>query len=460
MEDAGRWPLPIGQKKSRTVSLCVRSTQTVAMLSWGVIRFFFYLALPYIIGKTLNFLATRGNAAGKGASKSPQPHQRKPPSRFEIFSYSLACILIVNYMLLTYGGIAPQNFFEIIDCPCNAPTFLVREQYQKHLDRRAEESPLFKAIMEQLNNDADRVKLSEDDRHEVFKRHRNASMNPHLHYARWIFSGILKFNFVSPSSFIDEDVVSDEQLEFELLEFLFDKLKVPSRRTLYLRFGERAIIECTFGRDDMDFMMYIAPILSVSYLQFMLVVGLLTSITKKSKWRSIMILFICVLIVCESLYYFSPQEMDALQLFDTFFTDTGKYTNYQKLDMTRKLFFAFALALILLWDNGPKVSDLELLQHIHEKNEKVIARDQMLKLMRQAVFANGDLRKVYVDEAARASGAIVYHNPDFQRDTAAILDQYDLDKMHEMIEEEFSQVLTDSNIQNVSTTDEKRIHAD
>lgn len=407
------------------------------MLSFGIIKFFFYLALPYLITRGLAWLSQR-NGTNKG-----KPHAAswsKPMSPRETFIFSLVLVALLNGILRTYGPSRSMNFFEIIDCPVNSPTFLVREHYQAYCQRRAEESQAFKNAMNAYE-EAGSPSLLDDENNGMtgaYRRHRAAARAPFLPYIRYTVA-LLRGHWDS-SLEMDEDFVSEEQLEFEYVTFMFERLKMPSKRTIYLRFGEEAFIDGTYCREDTDFMMFIAPSVLFTYFQFLLVVGFLTSLSRKSKWRSVAILFVCILLFCETLYYISPQEMESLQLFEYLFPASmhERVTQYQKLDLCRRLLFSAALLLMLLIDHGHKVSDLDLLQHIQGKQDANLARDQTLKLMRQAIFMHPTLRQFYLDQADKAEA--LYRNDEFNKETARLLEQYDLDKFAQMVDDDMKQV--------------------
>jgi len=226
----------------------------------------------------------------------------RPLTPLETFVYSVTIIALFNQGMATYGPTQQDSFFQKLQCPANAPTFLVREHYQAYCQRRAEESPEFKEAMEAYEAAGSPSLTSmdgEDPLASPYKRHRYASRSPMLlPYLRWL--GSLISGQPNSKTSGDEESVTTEQLEFEHVTYLFDKLKMPSKRTIYLRFGEDAFLDgASFCRDDTDYMLFISPGVFFTYIQFMLVVGILTSLPRKAHWRSVMLLFAVVLLVCE-----------------------------------------------------------------------------------------------------------------------------------------------------------------
>ena len=425
------------------------------MLSLGVVKFFFYLALPYLLTRGIGWLTGSGKARKNNNGKK-EGGFLQPLSPKETFVYSVAIIAILNYALATYGPVQKPSFFQMIHCPTNAPTFLVREHYQAYCDRRAEESDAFREAREAYEaagspslggNPADDGAKEPDGG--TYKRHRYAAREPFfLPYLRWaaaLFSGPLQNYQSSGDAF-----VSEEQLEFEHVTYLFERLKMPSRRTLYLKYGEEPFLDGgSFCRDDNDYILFLAPATFMTYLQFLLVLGLLTTLPKKANWRAALTLFAVVLLVCEVLFFVAPQEMEgSLALFDVLFPfkDMQDETTVpQKLELTRRALFGAALLLALLLDNGSKVSDVDLLLHIHQKMDATAARDHTLKMMRQAVLGNAVLRDFYmkhiVDPDSSHASTSLYKNADFIKATEKIVDQYDLEKMAQMTQEDLHAVL-------------------
>ena len=417
------------------------------MISLGVIKFFFYLALPYLLTRGIGWLT--GNGKARKGAKTDSMFSMKPLTPKETFVYSVALIAIFNYILAIYGSVQKPSFFQMVNCPTNAPTFLVREHYQAYCQQRADESELFKEAMKIYEESGSPSLGSEDDPSGgAYKRHRYAFREPfYLPYLRWmanLFSGSIS-DYQSK-----EEIISEEQLEFEHLTYLFDRLKMPSRRTIYLKYGEEAFLDgSSFCRDDNDYILFLAPSSLFTYIQFLLVVGIITTLPKKSNWRSIMVLFAVVLLVCEVLFFVAPQEMEgSLQLFEFLSSKDmqEQTTTTQKLELTRKFLFGAAILLILLMDNGNKVSDVDLLSHVQEKLETTLSRDHTLKMMRQAVFSNTILRDFYMKQVVDAeshssTNGPLYKNADFIKATEKIVDQYDLDKMAKMTQDDLQAVL-------------------
>jgi hypothetical protein len=270
------------------------------MISLGVLKFLFYMMLPYALSNVLAYMAGRKKSDKERGDKDGPV---RPLTNLELFVYSVTIIAIFNYGLATYGPAQSESFFQKLQCPTTAPTFLLREHYQAYCQRRAAESKAFAEAM--AAHDAAGAPSfgsteGDDPNASVYKRHRYAARAPFLlPYLRWFGQIVFKQPVVGDSA-AEEDCVSPEQLEYEHMAFLFDKLKMPSKRTIYLRFGEDAFLDgSSFCREDTDYMLFIAPAIFFTYLQFLLVVGILSSLPRKAHWRSIMLLFAAILLVCE-----------------------------------------------------------------------------------------------------------------------------------------------------------------
>lgn len=393
------------------------------MISIAVIQFLFYLSLPWIIGKAFSYISKAGKKKSSKLDGDSHDQESKTLSLKERFIYATVIMFLVHYIWFCFGG-APLNFFQITDTPTNAPGFQLRENYKSYLQKMSESNPEFEKAMKKLGDTPSRA---DEDDIRMFRARRYSNVYSIFGY------------YINPEA-IDQKgqetehgpdappyYLTEEEILYEKYQYIFDRLKSPAKRTIYLKYGEEAFLDCHFCQDDFDYLYFIGPLVMSSYVCFMIAGGILTILKRKSKWRNIYILFCGVLAICELFYYIAPNEMSSLDIYAYLFPTEEKASTYQKLEIVRKLFFAAALLIGLLFDNGHKRSENDMINDMNSSIEESIAIQQTSKLQKLAMMYDNSLRKFYIEHYEKSEKT--WNNEEFNKKSSDIMKKYDIDSM-------------------------------
>jgi hypothetical protein len=396
------------------------------MISLGVIQFFFYLGLPWLIGKGFSYLSKMGKRSKRGsvdASTDDASETKMMPLKDRAI-FAIVIVFLVHYAWFCFGNGAPKNFFQLTNTPTNAPGFQLRENYKAFLQAQAEDNPAFAEAMKKLGDLSPKVE-EEDIR--LFRARRHA-------YAYSIFGYYVNPEDVgSDSESSTAPYLSEEEILYEKYQYIFDRLKSPAKRTLYLKYGEDAFLDCHFCQDDYDYLYFIGPLIASSYVAFLIAGGALSILKRKSNWRNIFILFCGVLAICELFYYIAPNEMSSLDLYSSIFPEEDKASTFQKLEIVRKIFFGAALLLGLLFDNGHKRSEIDIIHDMGDCIEETIAIHQTARLQKLAMMYDGALRKFYMEHYEKAEKS--WNSDEFNRKVSDVMKKYDMDAMSQTASE-------------------------
>lgn len=377
------------------------------MLDLGIIRFLVCLCIPWIVGRIVQRI--RGENV---ATTEKKVHVRG--SRLVHLIVMGAMLHMLYYVM--WG--APRNIFEKVDIPNNALGFQFRAKYNEYMETRRNNSQVFNLAYETY-------KKSGIDNNVEYPRLR---MQAKTHVFGWCYGE-------------DGRYVSNQELEVRCLEYLFEKLKSPSRREVYLKYGEEALIDGTFCTDDMDYMLFVGPGVLLSYVYFLGLVGVLTILPQKQWWRNVGIFLGGMILVGEALYYISPNEMRSIDVYSIFWK-TEMVGTFQKLDITRNICFLCLLGIMMLIDYGQKRSDKAVVRDILRAQEAVLGRSETIRLMRSAVLENSVLRKFYLEHHEQME--IEWNSEAMAKKKNAILRKYDVSEMVRVAREHVGDLVMDA----------------
>lgn len=347
----------------------------VWMVSWSVVKFFFYLSLPWLFGRVVKRITQ------KSAETPKKPIAHKTYEKWTVLFGVVYAAFQIFYALYVDQR---HNFFQTLKIDSvDVPGYMLRFQFQKYCEEQAS-GPKKKAFERMLQCRAESK------------------------------CGPLE---LSPCT-----EVRALEREYVRLARLAEELRSVPQRKRYMRHGDDAFLRCFFCTEEGDFALYNACTIAASYVGFLFVQKVLTSFVQgKAGWFRFACIFAACLLLHEAYFYASSGH--AIALYDWLFVGSRVFApKMTKLCVVRRLLFAVGTLIVAAFDNGiANIADR--IDAINAALEKTLQRSHLLRMHKIAVNQDGDLRRFAAEvtnsrEKVRES---VYRDEDFAKYKTAIL---------------------------------------
>ncbi|TPX49964.1 hypothetical protein SeMB42_g00560 [Synchytrium endobioticum] len=173
-------------------------------------------------------------------------------------------------------------------------------------------------------------------------------------------------------------------------ERVAEKLKSDELRKLYHRYGESAVLGCTWCQEESDYFLWLTPSLGFVYGGVLILIGLTTMTRRKEAWRMYAVIACTALAVSESYIYMST-DIRILP------GQTLVETLYEMIVFYRKVFLAILVLCVNFVDTGDDYSDLDLLDGIGMRTSTYFSRLVAARLARGVTLGDDQLRKRYFE---------------------------------------------------------------
>lgn len=211
----------------------------------------------------------------------------------------------------------------------------------------------------------------------------------------------------------------EEEHDIQLLETLYDRLKSPASRQLYLTAGHNAFMHCSWCKEDVDFLMYAAPDVMAAYVYFFIVVGLGSMSSRKIGWRNYAATILAVTMSVDLCITFAADETLKKELHGSPSNMDHLLSPYVKGFYLRYAMFALVALLMWLFDDRSattQLTDQDIVTDLAVQLRSVYNRQQAGRIAKAAALGNKDLRRTYFEwyKLKEADKDAVYRDEDFK----------------------------------------------
>lgn len=333
----------VGHKENQ-FDRALRTVMIVDLLKFGIIFF-----LPTIIGKTFKLFQ---DLKKKEFSILSWKKQR--------FSHNIINIVVLIYIITKLSTIfvfGSENFFSKIEARIDSPSYIIRNHYRAYIENWAEHSDEIKEFIKLKDVDSISEKIQQ-----------------------------------SPSykSFSDFQALSEQ-------------LKIKDNKAFYSKYGEYAFLNCQYCTTDSDYAIFLAPRAIFEYSLFLILAGVLTSISIKSNWRFYGIITALITLALEAYAFIYPtKSITSFELYDGLFGDDMFTLRYEKIAFTREIIFIIFLMIALIFDNGKDLRIKSFLDQTRKSLETSLAFLQATRIQRAAISVDENLQK-FVNDSIRSN---------------------------------------------------------
>lgn len=173
-------------------------------------------------------------------------------------------------------------------------------------------------------------------------------------------------------------------------EVLYKRLLSKSERKIYLLVGHEAFSECSWCKDETDFLIYAAPKVLFKYFQFLIIAGLASLLRRKSFWKMISVTIVAILIILEILLFrFGFTEVLALM----HYLQESQLSTFNDMNQLRLYTLAILSVLVGSINRKDIWTESEKMESILLNASNVFDRRTAMELSRLAVLDSKKLRK-------------------------------------------------------------------
>lgn len=173
-------------------------------------------------------------------------------------------------------------------------------------------------------------------------------------------------------------------------QILLKKFESYENRLIYATFGEEALVDCSFCYDLTDYFIYIVPNIAWSYVIMAIVLGVATTLKRKSHWRTYGVIW---LVGCGMVELFMFASVDYSKLD----SDGNIEFLYCSIYFYRRLAFSALSLAIIFFDKIEERSNMEVLNDLTRKLESIIYRSKALSIQRTSVLKDSNLRRLFTE---------------------------------------------------------------
>lgn len=352
-----------------TGALIALTFMILDLLKYGVIFF-----LPAILSRTVKFY----NEA------KPFSFSFKKRNLNEKIIGIGVCLYIVA-KLVSIFLIGTENFFIKINARIDSPSYIIRNQFRSFLNIWSESDERIKEILAMKEKKAD-------------------------------------------TTAFEDDVLYNE---FSKLEFLSEQLKIKERKLMYSRYGENAFVNCSYCQVDNDYMMYLIPSTLFEYSLFLLIVGILTSLTAKSRWRfyGLVCAFLSAATEVSAFVLYSSSPT-GLEIYDYIFGDDYFTLRFEKIRFIRDVFLLSFLLVSLLLDYSKDSRLSNIIDRLKKTSENSLAFLQAVRVQALAISIDENLRKYTKDSKFKQPKLdSILSDPEFRQKISEAGPMFDVDEL-------------------------------
>ncbi|KAI9197492.1 uncharacterized protein BJ171DRAFT_221569 [Polychytrium aggregatum] len=204
------------------------------------------------------------------------------------------------------------------------------------------------------------------------------------------------------------------------LERLLELLASIENRAIYLKFGELALLDCSWCTSPPDYMIFsLAPMLA-EYAMALIIVGLSTSTARKAFWR----IYGTVVIVALALF-----EIYAFRLFpDSIIITPSPFIFGETI---RRAGVALVLLAIWLIDRKNEWSSIEIMAETIAKQQAVYKHFFVVRLAQAALLSETNLRRRFMEhhKEKEIANEAIYRDESFQQTREEALRHINVDQM-------------------------------
>ncbi len=176
---------------------------------------------------------------------------------------------------------------------------------------------------------------------------------------------------------------------------LLKKLESYENRLIYSTYGQEALLDCSYCYHLTDYLIFILPNITWSYVIMTSILGIVTMLKHKSHWRTYGVIWLLGSGFLE-LYAFLTVDFSKVD------SEGNIEFLYCNLDFYRRLSFSMLTLAILFFDKIDERNDLETLTDITKKLEAIIYKSKALDLQRTIILRDSNLRRLFVEYYRRA----------------------------------------------------------
>lgn len=231
--------------------------------------------------------------------------------------------------------------------------------------------------------------------------------------------------------------------EFEDMEFLSEQLKMKEKKKLYSKFGEYAFLRCKYCSKDLDYILFLIPGILLEYAIFLVVVGVITSQSFKSKWRGYAI-YALVLSILVDVNYFYFYERSGLDLYAMIFGEDFFTLLIEKAALLRDSVFVIFVIIFLIFDFGQDSQINDAFVDITRSLEASLALLQSTRLQKAAISLNEDLKKFSIEamKKHKFKFADIVSDPSFRAKVAESGSQLEMERIIQQHGESIEKLLS------------------
>jgi hypothetical protein len=335
------------------------------------------IAIPWL----LRFIYQRFSRP-KSNANTPKPANQ--PTKWTRLDYAIHALLAITLLWSLHALFwkPPADFFSLIDAPCTDPNFLVRNRFRAYADQQRRTDPQF-----------DEPQAG-------------------LRWPRW-----------------RQGDPEGDVSQFEFYSALFELLKSTSNRHVYLMYGQDALAQCSWCVDEYDYMLYAIPSVLMQYFIAMIVVGSVTSTSKKSILRMWLVWMMMSLLSTEIMMYLIPAEYFP-EVFGVKYLPIFQYCH-----IARHACISLVMVMAFFWNRERAVDRerVEMMEIMKSVEEDVVLM-KMNRLQKMVIFEDEDLTRQYVThlQQHRQERMQVHADPNVQQMREQLLSQQPPEAMQQM----------------------------
>ncbi|KAJ3030726.1 UNVERIFIED_CONTAM: hypothetical protein HDU68_007937 [Siphonaria sp. JEL0065] len=205
------------------------------------------------------------------------------------------------------------------------------------------------------------------------------------------------------------------------IDLLYSRLKTVEARRTYFQAGHTAFVACLWCdlENPTDFFLFSLPSILLEYIAVAIVVGVISSTERRSRWRLWGTVVLGVGGIAEGLCLLSPVS----------FLDSA--VSPVETSIVRRLAFVLLGALMAWFDGSALITDDDKLVQLIEKQKLIFSRLQGSRLARSAILATSPLRKEYFKfhESNEAEVDALSKDEEYKTERVAILKAHNLSQM-------------------------------